>query len=68
METVLSVCCHFRVSHFWISSINVAQREMLSDTLVAYKWLHFLEIHLLGKNKKREREKDLAIRDPKELA
>lgn len=65
METELSVCCHFRVSHFCISSINVPQREMLSNTLVAYKWLIFIEIHLWGGKK---REEDLAIGDSKELA
>lgn len=66
METVLSVCCHFRVSHFWISSINVPQREMLSNTLVAYKWLHFYRNSLMGKEKKREN--DLAIGDSKKPA
>lgn len=61
METVLSVCCHFRVSLFWISSINVPQKEMLLSTLIAYKWLHFYKNSLIGKGeKKKQTEKDLA--------
>lgn len=53
METASSGCCHFRVSHFWVSSINVPQREMLLNILVAYKWLHFYINSLFGKKREK---------------
>lgn len=40
---------HFRVSHFWISSINIPQREMVLNIFVAYKWLHLYINSLLKK-------------------
>lgn len=53
------------VSHFWISSINVPQREMLLNILVAYKWLH---LYINSPLKKKKKENKLAVRDSKELA